>query len=415
MPSTDNTPGDDHMSRLKRALALFGAGCLVAAAATAAVEEQVTTETLADFEFDSARDGSYCPSCNFGSGNARVSYVGYDFRVMVAPLDLATGRILTGSAFAVDTNAAFVTDFGNGPSWMFSARGSELVYTRYRDGKPRRDTTAGVALARQVGPDTWQAGFIPNGLGRVSPKATTQQQDAVPRISYGHVSKPLAYWRMADSGAAEVQLPGDDSARGVGLRWVPGTDEILYSYTPPGEVNVQIFVHDTGTGLTEQITTGPGYKRAQYMLYAPELGGQAVAFTVIDDVRFDLYRRESDGAGGRRWVHIHSYAIPAAEPYVSGSPEAFVHNGRTWIVLALRKTKGANAPSNLAIMSLDPARPELRMLTDDSSPTRWRSDPEYFIGSNSVYIYFTRAQPWKLPTVGEGVWRVDTGLGPQVP
>jgi hypothetical protein len=404
------------MIEFVRALALASAGFAIAVAAHAAVvEEQVTTETLADFEFDSARDGTYCASCNFGAGNARVSYIDYQFRVRVAQIDLATGRFLVDAAQIVDTNAAFVTDYGNGPSWMFSQRGSELVYTRYRDGRPRRDTTAGVALARQTGADTWQAGFIPNGLGRVSPKATTQQQDAIPRISYGHVSKPMAFWRMATSDATEVQLPGDDSARGVGLRWVPGTTEILYSFTPPGEVDVQIFVHDTATSQTQQITSGPGYKRAQFMSYAPEFGGQAVAFTVVDDTRFDLYRRESDGAGGQRWGLFHTYTMPAAQPYISGSPEAFVHNGRTWIVLALRKTKGANAPSNLGILALDPARPELRLLTDDTSPTRWRSDPEYFIAPETVYIYFTRAQPFKLPTIGEGVWRVDTGLGPVLP
>lgn len=404
------------MSRLIRALALAGACTAVAfAAQAAAVEVQMTTETLADFELDSARDGTYCASCNFGAGNARVSYVDYQFQVRVAQLDLATGRILVESAQLVDTNAAFVTDYGNGPSWMFSQRGSELVYTRYRDGRPRRDSTAGVAMAKQTGPNTWQAGFIPNGLGRVSPKGTTQQNDAVPRISYGHVSKPMAFWRLATADATEVQLPGDDSARGVGLRWVPGTSEILYSFTPPGEADVQIFVHDTASGQTQQITSGPGYKRAQFMSYAPEFGGQAVAFMVVDDTRFDLYRRESDGAGGQRWVLFHTYTMPAAQPYISGSPEAFVHNGRTWIVLALRKTKGANVPSNLGIMALDPARPELRMLTDDTSPTRWRSDPEYFIAPETVYIYFTRAQPYKLPTVGEGVWRVDTGLGPLQP
>lgn len=378
----------------------------------AAVEVQMTTETLADFEFDSARDGVFCASCNFGAGNARVSYIDYQFRVVVAQINRSTGALLTASPTVVDINAAFVTDYGNGPSWLYSQRGSELVYTRYRDGKPRRDASAGVAMARQTGADQWQAGFIPNGLGRVSPKGTTQIDDAVPRMSYGHVSKPFAYWRSAASNSTEVLLPGDDSNKGVGLRWVPGTAEILLSNVPAGESDIQIFVHNTETDLTEQITSGPGYKRAQYMMYAPEFGGAPVAFTVVDSTRFDLYRRLPDNQGVPRWTRFHTITMPTATPFVSGSPEAFVHNGRTWIVLALRKTKGANAPSNLAILSLDPARPELRMLTDDSSPTRWRSDPEYYITDSTVYIYYTRAQPFKLPTVGEGVWRVDTGLGP---
>jgi hypothetical protein len=383
-------------------------------ARAAVTEEQVATETLADFEFDWARDGFYCRTCNFGSGNARIAYVDLDFTVKVAPVDMVSGRFMLESAIVIDSNAAFVTDYGNGPGWMFSQRGSELVYTRFRDNKPRRDPYAGVALARQVGGRRWQSGFVPGAMQRVSPKGTTQIEDAVPRISYGHVSKPFAYWRYAEGSATETVLPGDDSVRGVGLRWVPGTAEILLSYVPPGEVDPQIFVHDTDSGSTEQITAGPGYKRAQFMLSPPEFGGDAVAFTVVDDTRFDVYRRSLDDQGVLRWQLFHTYAMPAEQPFVSGSPEAFVHNGRTWIVLALRKTKGANVASNLGIMALDPAQPELRMLTDDTSPARWRSDPEYFIAPDSVYIYFTRAEPLTFPTVGEGVWRVDTGLGPPV-
>jgi hypothetical protein len=394
---------------------LMGAMGACTVAGAAAVEQQVATETLADFEFDWARDGTYCPSCNFGSGNARISYVDLDYTVKVAPVDIATGRFMLESAIVIDSNAAFVTDYGNGPGWMFSQRGSELVYTRYRDGKPRRDANAGVAMARQVARQRWQAGFLPGGLKRVSPKGTTDLSDPVPRLSYGHVSEPSAYWRVAQGRAPENLLPGDDSVRGVGLRWVPGTAEILYSFVPSGEEDPQIFVYDTDTGTDTQITQGPGYKRAQFMMTPPEFGGDAVAFTVVDDTRFDLYRRSRDSQGQWQWRHFHTYEMPADQPFVSGSPEAFVHNGRTWIVLALRKTKGANAASNLGILALDPAQPELRMLTDDTQEAKWRSDPEYFIAADSVYIYYTRAVPLIFPTIGEGVWRVDTGLGPQTP
>ena len=76
----------------------------------AATEVRMTAEMLADFELDSARDGSYCPTCNFGAGNARVAYVDTQFRVMVAPLDISTGMLRTNLAVVVDTNAAFVTD-----------------------------------------------------------------------------------------------------------------------------------------------------------------------------------------------------------------------------------------------------------------------------------------------------------------
>lgn len=382
-------------------------------ALAAAVEELMTPTMIADFELDSARDGHYCPSCNYGSGNARVAYVDTDFTVKVAPIDLDTGRFVLELAKVVDSNAAFVTDYGNGPSWAYSQRGSELVYTRYLNGRPRRDGSAGLGFARQTGFNQWQAGFVAGSLKRVSPKATTNENDAIPLMSYGDVKKPLGYWRPIENNAVERVLPGDGSNNGIGLRWVPDSREIVYGYTPPGEVDNQIYVYNLDTQANEQITSGPGYKRAQFMLYAPDRGGEATAFMVVDDTRFDLYRRDVSG-GNASWVKYDTIDLPAAMPYVSGSPEAFVHNGKTWILLALRKTLGLNAPSNLAILSL--ASPhELRMLTDDSSPNRWRSDPEFYIAPNTVYIYYTRALPWKFPTVGEGVWRVDTGLGPMQP
>lgn len=384
-----------------------------AALVAAAVEERITAAPLADIEFDSARDGRLCPSCNFGDGNSRVVFTAADGRLWVARVDWVTGRFQPedGRGTLVDTGAAYYRDFGNGPSWAFSQRGSDIVYTRYVDGLPKDPANAGLGWARMTGPGQWAAGMVPDGLGRVAPKGTQDREDAVSRISYGAASRTDAWWRVGDFSQPEVKLPLGDSNRGLGLRWVAGTDQILMSDAPDGLVK-QIFLHDTRTGATEQITSGTGNKRAQFMFYPPEFGGEAVAFLVVDDTRFDFYRRLPDAQGVLRWTRFQSILPPADQPFIAGSPEAFVHNGRSWIVFTMADSAKPAALSNIALTSIGPGTPEIRRLTDAGSPARWRSDPEYFINDSGVYIYFTRARMARALAIHEGIWRVDTGLGP---
>jgi hypothetical protein len=109
--------------------------------------------------------------------------------------------------------------------------------------------------------------------------------------------------------------------------------------------------------------------------------------------------------------------MPAATPYI-GSPEPFVHNGRSWVFFWLSaKPSSSSSVSLIAMTGIDPAVPSLRALTSATSPARSRRDPEYFITANGPYIYYSR---FLLPTstrplTSEGVFRVDTGLGPRAP
>ena len=396
-----------------RSLAVALCALAAACANAASTEVRITSAPLADIEFDSARDGHYCPNCNFGDGNARVTFTDVDGKLWVAKVDWRSGRFVPadGKGTLVDTHAAYFVDFGNGPSWSFSQRGSDLVYTRYLDGLPADPANAGLGWAHMTGPGTWAAGLVPDGLGRVAPKGTQQPDDAVARVSYGAATRDAAWWRIGDFSAPEVLLPLGDSNRGLGLRWVGGTNQILLSGAPEGAVK-QIFVYDTVTGSIEQITDGPGNKRAQFMFFPPEFGGEAICFVVADDLRFDFYRKQPDAQGVLRWTRFQSLTLPADKPYIAGSPEAFVHNGRSWIVLTMAESASAASLSDVALLAIDPARPELRRLTDAGSPARWRSDPEYFINDSGVYVYYTRARLRRGLAKHEGIWRVDTGLGP---
>jgi len=117
-----------------------------------------------------------------------------------------------------------------------------------------------------------------------------------------------------------------------------------------------------------------------------------------------------------RWTPFQSITAPAEQACIAGSPEAFVHNGRSWSVLATADHDKAASLSNIAIAiaiaSIDPQRPEFRRLTDAGSPRRWRPDPEYFVNDTGVHDHHNRARSMRKTMIPEGVWRVDTGLGP---
>ena len=112
---------------------------------------------------------------------------------------------------------------------------------------------------------------------------------------------------------------------------------------------------------------------------------------------------------------INTITAPAQTPYIA-TPEPFIHNGRTWIYMVLSTDKGASdvtVPTHLALTGIDPAQPNFRMLTDQTSPVRLRQDPEYFITASGPFLYFSRAIPGTATAapINEGVYRIDLGLG----
>ena len=112
-------------------------------------EIQVSPDEIVDFEFDWGRDGVHCATCNEGDGNSRFVFTDHEQNLWLGHVDPETGDFdpPDGRAVWLDDNAAFATDFGNGPEWMFSTRSSAIVYTKYDPGAEQSTFTAAVALA----------------------------------------------------------------------------------------------------------------------------------------------------------------------------------------------------------------------------------------------------------------------------
>jgi hypothetical protein len=305
---------------------------------------------------------------------------------------------------------------------MYSSSGSQIVYTKFFPGRPVSTFSASVAVAKMV-TGVWDAGIVDGGLMKQSPAGTLDVDDPAPRMNYQDYAKNKLYWRIADDPSSERLLPISDQTGGGSRRWVPGTHMVIFSGAAPPDANgvvyQQVFLYDTDTDQLEQLTFDAVTKWGGFMWRAPEFNNEYVFFTVAGRTRLSIYRYIMGVDRVMRWTVINSIQMPAQLPYI-WSPEPFVHNGRSYVFFQLSSSSQANdlsVPTQIAMTGIDPTRQSFRMLTNDSNVRRVRMDPEYFITAQGPYIYYNRYVPAANgnPVVNDGVWRVDTKLGPALP
>jgi hypothetical protein len=385
-------------------------------------EIQVSTDDVVDFEFDWGRDGTYCPTCNSGDGNARLVFSDRDFNLWLGYIDPQTGAFnpANGRAVLIDTGAAFSTDFGNGPEWMFSTHGSEVVYTKYFPGRKVSTFSASVAMATRTVDGIWQAGIVDGGLKKQSPIATLDLTDSAPRMNYQNFAKTEVYWRVADDPSSETLMPIFDQIGSGSRRWVPGTHKIIFSGPAApdstGAVYQQVFMYDTDTEELEQLTFDPVTKWGAIMWRAPEYDNHYVFATISNRTILTIWRLYPDQSGVNQWVTVKTVPMPDTMP-CAWSPEAFIYNGRSYVIFEVSsnyQVTDMSTPTQLAMTGIIPTIASFRMLTNDNTVRRVRMDPEYYITAQGPFVYYNRYIPSTptRPVINDGVWRVDTYLGP---
>lgn len=398
-------------------------------------EVQVTTAAVPDYEFDSARRGRLCATCNNGSGNARLAFTDKDGNLWVGAVDYTTGNFLPsdGRGTRVDTLTAPVPCFGNGPEWVSSKAGSQLVYTRFLDAGPwKPDGTLDCSASRpQIvvatqGAGGWSTAPLPDSLDRATPEGSLEDDDTDPRVNYVLANKDALYWRRLSAPTVEVEMPINDLTGGNSRRWVPGTRKVIFQghlSTDPRLLD-QVWLFDTDTGTREQLTTDPVTKAGGFMWKAPEFNNEYVFFTMANfRQEIWVYRNLAAPRGKRVWTVVKKIKAPknptdTTKSMFFWSPEPFVHNGRSYIftqVSVSNKFFDKSIPTHIALSGVDPLRNDLRMLTNASSLPRVRLDPEFFITAQGPFIYYNRLVPAtdNFPEgINDGVWRIDTQLGP---
>ncbi|BAC89260.1 hypothetical protein [Gloeobacter violaceus] len=339
------------------------------------------SEGIADPEFDQY----------FG----RFTWVDGQGNVWLGNVDPQTGDFLppNGKAILVDTGAVSVLEVGNGPEWVYTSSGPQIVYTKY-DNNGR----FAIARGRQTG-DTWGGALLQKASARYGPYGSLDRFDPKPRISYvgrDAAGKQVVEWRYLDQPDSEAEIPGSIPPGG---RWVEGLPAIVLPQRAKS-TNRQAFFYNIETGELEQLTFDAGDKAHVFMWKAPEYNNEYIFLALIDETSIGVYRKV-DGA----WTRINTVKPPSVGNYL-WSPEPFVHNGKSYLIMTTSTSddqKSTTVPTDVWMAGIDPEAPFYKQVSDPS--VKVRKDPEVFFTANGPYIYYSALRP-------NVIYRSDPGLGP---
>jgi hypothetical protein len=384
------------------------AGISMVAAFTAAAQA-IPGETLVTDQRDLI-------DCEFSQPRNKIAWVDRSGGLWIADVDPATGLFVpaNGKGTLVDPDAMATSDirlFGNGPEWISTATGDQIVYTKFA-GMPKTRTNGRLALAQQLRNGTWRHDFLaPVNLARAAPYASYDWRDPSPRISYVGPNGNH-YWRNLYEPTSEqrvVDYPPDQYFNA--MRFAEGERGASFPMVVDGVS--QVFHYDLDTGVETQLTFDAGQKdltNRAWIWHAPEFGGARALMTVADNVELRIYREDP---GQPAWVLVRSVRTPLNG--IINSPEYFTYNGASYVFF-VATAPPVNFPSQVFLANIDPDDPLLVQLTPDV-PKRMRTDPEVFIADDGPYIYFNR-QVIDLSghqfclSCNEGIFRAYTGLGP---
>jgi hypothetical protein len=202
-------------------------------------------------------------------------------------------------------------------------------------------------------------------------------------------------------GAYASSITGEKPA----FRWVPCTHELTFigAALPDASGNVyqQVFWYSTDTQVVQQLTFGAYQHSEVFMFKAPEFDDAYVLYTVANNLEIDVYQQTgTDSEGAPTLQLINQIRSPdPAEPFIVGS-EPFINctpTCQSYVFMKLQSTlanpvSGVSVIANgLAVTNINPAQPIFKVLvTQQSTPTIQRNDPEYYITANGPYLYYER-------------------------
>lgn len=399
---------DTRMSamRLACAMGMAAVGFVATAVAAQAIpgELPVTGQRdLLDFEFSQSRQ--------------KIVWADWDGCLWIAGVDPATGMFVpvNGKGTLLDADAMAASDLptlGNGPEWISTSTGDQIVYTRFLAGMPRTRGNARLALAQQLRDGSWRAGFLaPSQAMRAVPYASRDWRDPQPRISYVD-PQGNHYWRNLDDPASETRVVGYPASQYFfSLRFAEGSR--LSNYPRLVDGTWQVFGYDLDDGVETQLAFDSGQKDLNsraWIWQAPEFGGDKAMFTVADNTELRIYRETATHSG---WAMVRSIRTPLGG--IINSPEYFVYQGASYVFF-VASVPPAAFPSQVYVANIDAEHPQLLQLTPDL-PRRMRTDPEVFIADDGPWIYFNRQTTDETGnqyclSCNEGVFRAYTGLTP---
>jgi hypothetical protein len=429
-------------------------------------EVSVSPYMTGDIEFDWARDGRYCSTCNFGSTNSQVNWTDRDNNLWVNYVNPVTGMFTppSGRETNVASGAAFFwQDWGNGPEWAFSTPVagqdpvSQLVYTGIAPGGSATYEYAGAALASETGnsggvatwtpPTFFPGAYSPPLQNTVLPEASQCVSDSFATAVFENLLTPTQMYTETVStsvGTQPVLTPIGAIANGIGERFVACGHDANTPYpqstrwlTFQGDVTIgenilqQVFWYDMDTGFSKQLTFDPTTKQRAVMFQAPDFpdaNGNAtyILMTVAADMQIEVFQQTGTNSNGSPIMTLVNtiYSPDPGEPYMF-DPKAFINctpKCVTYVVMGLgtvaESQQTETEPNGLGVTTLNPNNPFFEVLVAANSTAATgaiaqRLDPKVFITDAGPVVYYDllNSLTETTPYNDQGIWMINMGLG----
>jgi hypothetical protein len=428
-------------------------------------EVSVSPYMTGDIEFDWARDGRYCSTCNFGSTNSQVNWTDRDNNLWVNYVNQVTGMFnpISGRETNVAPLLAFFwQDWGNGPEWAFSTPVagqdpvSQLVYSGIANGEPATYEYAGAALATETGNSggtaTWAYSFFPGAYApplqnTVLPEASQCVSDTFASALFINLLTPTQMFTETLSTAAGTQPVNTlfgSIANGIGERFVACAHDANSPYpqstrwlTFQGDVTIgdnvlqQEFWYDMDTGVYQQLTFDPTTKQRGVMFKAPDFpdangNAQYVLMTVAADMKIEVFLQTGTNSNGSPIMTlVNTIYSPDPDEQYMFDPKAFINctpQCVTYVVMGLgtlAESQQTETDANgIGVTTLNPNNPFFEVLVAANSTVATgavaqRLDPKVFITDAGPVVYYDllNTATATAPYNDQGIWMINMGLG----
>lgn len=329
----------------------------------------------------------------------RAVYLRENRQIWMGDLNPANGMFVSGQGqnYLMANNAA-PADLNNlnGPEFGVNANNWAVYYTKQNGATNQlwRSTlngNSGTEMALTAG----------NSL-RSSVLASTNPQLQNTRLIYLRKTDSKLMWINENTPEIENEIP--KAVAGVsGPRSLPNSADIIFCNS-----NGQIVLLNTTTNTPVVLTNDAGVKTDAFGWNSPEYGGALLVCAIIDQNSVAVYKNNGEAF----WERIKTITTDPTSnhPYVY-SVEPFVANGGTQSYFSLHQQKDKVTPplqtdASIWVWGLDGKRKRC-----DSGTVARRLDPEFFYGTDEVYLLYNTVVPSSGGNIWEA-WSCGTGIKP---
>ena len=352
--------------------------------------------------------GKQMPDPEFDHVGYQVTWQDENENLWVAPVDPDSGDININDAemlargLAPNAPISSGTATGNGPEWVYTNEGSQILYTLQEGALGPKNWR--VAVARKSGMDwvTEQLG-VAGGAPDGTKVTNLADGDPDPLINFyfkaASGQRKLAWLHLNDPTVGSVAPFRFTSP----ARWA-SEEHVFVSTVRRGRVD-QVVLFDPPVDAVTQLTFDRDVTKSKPQMWqAPEFGNERVFFALESPARrgaptqIGVYREN-----GGSWTKFKTIIPPSGRNFpIIDSPEHFVFKDQSYIVMAMT---GNRRRTEIWIAGIGEEDFYRKVAGPDDGVAS--TDPEYLIigsGDNArVVIYLAQ-------NGGKQVYRADTGL-----